>query len=372
MKKALVLVALFCVVGCGSRNANPAPADQDDVGDGDGGAGDSDTDHLPKALVHYIGRHDTRDAARVRADWSATSVFATFDGTGVTARIDGAANDFEVFIDGERTATLRFTPGSGSDKAKTLSLASGLTNARHTVQLMRRTEAFNNPTEFLGFSVTGGALVETAYPFPRRIEVVGDSITCGYGIEGDNATCPFTPATENAANTYAAQTARNFNAALSVVAFSGKGMYRDLDFNMDLTMPKIYDRALFNDAELGWVYATYVPDVLVINLGTNDFGNGDPGEAFTETYVEFIQRVELLYPGVEVFCVAGGMSNGGMLTRVQAAVNARHTAGDMRVHYVQFPPLTNDEFGCDYHPNVAANTEMAGILSDAISEAVGW
>ncbi len=350
MKKVLVLIALFCGVGCGSRNV----------------------DHQPRALVHYIGRHDTRDPARVRADWSATSVFATFDGTGVTARVDGADNYFEVFIDGERTATLHFTPGSGTDTSKTLTLASGLTRGRHTVQLVRRTEAFNNPTEFLGFTITDGALVETTYPFARRMEVIGDSITCGYGIEGASATCSFSAQTENAASTYAARTARHFDAALSVVAYSGKGMYRDLDFDMRATMPMLYERALFNDAELDWVYASYVPDVVVINLGTNDFGNGDPGEAFTETYLTFIARIEALYPGVEIFCLAGGMSNGGMLTRVQAAVSARHAAGDMRVHYVELPPLTEDELGCDYHPNNAANAKMADILIAAISDAVGW
>jgi hypothetical protein len=141
---------------------------------------------------------------------------------------------------------------------------------------------------------------------------------------------------------------------------------------MSATMPLLYGRTLFNDAESEWAFASYLPDIVVINLGTNDFANGDPGEAFTETYIDFIERLENLYPGVEIFCTAGGMTNGIFLTRVQAAVNARHTAGDMRVHYVEFPPLQESGAGCDYHPNVATNTAMANILIEAISKETGW
>ncbi len=369
--KALVLASVFCVACGSSKNVDPGPGDRDVVGDSDGDGG-GDADELPKASVHFIGRHDVSNPARVRADWSATSVYATFEGTGISVRLDGADNYFEVFIDGARTATVHFTPGTAGASAKDVSLASGLASGRHTVQLVRRTEAFLNPSEFLGFTVASGALVATPYPFQRRIEVIGDSITCGYGIEGDNAFCDFSAETENAANTYAAQTARHFNAALSVVAFSGKGMYRDLNFDQSATMPLLYGRTLFNDPTSAWAFASYLPDVVVINLGTNDFANGDPGEDFTTTYIDFIERLENLYPGVEIFCLAGGMQNGVFLTRVQSVVNARRAVGDTRVHYVELPPLQESGAGCDYHPNVATNTAMAAILIEAISEATAW
>ena len=362
---SLVLASVICVAGgCGSKNASPTPADQDVLGD---------FDHLPKDDVHFIGRHDTSDPTSVRADWSASSVYATFEGTGVSARVDGADNYFEVFIDGTRTATVHFVPGPAGNSAKDLVLASGLASGRHTVQLVRRTEAFFNPSAFLGFTVSGGALVATVYPFQRRLEVIGDSITCGYGIEGANAFCAFSGETENAANTYAAQTARHFNAALSVVAFSGKGMHHNLNYDPTPTVPQLYGRTLYNQEDAQWPFASYLPDVVVINLGTNDFANSqDPGSAYVDTYIDFIDRLENLYPGVEIFCTAGGMINGVFVTRVKQVVNARHAAGDMRVHYVEFPPLTESGAGCDYHPNVATNTAMANTLIEAISEETGW
>jgi hypothetical protein len=150
-------------------------------------------------------------------------------------------------------------------------------------------------------------------------------------------------------------------------------MHHNLGFDPTPTVPMLYGRTLFNDAESQWPFASYLPDVVVINLGTNDFANEeDPGDAFVELYVDFIERLEGLYPGVEIFCTAGGMINGIFLTRVQAVVSARHTAGDMRVHYVEIPPLQESGAGCDYHPNVATHTAMADILITAITAETEW
>jgi lysophospholipase L1-like esterase len=371
MKSMLLVLTAWFWVACDAKVLQPHPDNGDAAADSDAdNNGDHDVHSEPTSTVHYIGRFDERDTLKPRADWSGTSVFATFTGTGIAARIDGAANYFEVFIDGHRASTQHFTPATGDDTSKSLMLASGLANAQHTVQLFRRTEAFNNPTMFLGFSVTGGALVPTTYPFHRRIEVIGDSISAGYGVEGDRATCGYSQETQDATDTYVAIAARDFNAALSMVVFSGKGMYRDLDFDMSATMPKIYDRTLYNDADNHWSYTSYVPDVIVINLGTNDYANGNPGTPFTETYIEFMSQLRALYPAAEIFCVAGGMQNADVYVQaVQAAVTG---ANDEKVHFVAFDHTTADELGCDYHPNSKWNSAMADVLENAISAVTGW
>lgn len=360
--KAVFAVALTAwVVGCGAKDATPRA-----------GNGDGDGDNAPPtATVHFIGRFDTRNTGEARHDWPATSIYATFDGTGISARIDGSDNYFEVFIDGARSSTVHFVPASGGGStAQTLTLASGLSNGRHTVQLFRRTESFNFPTSFMGFTVTGGALVATPYPFQRRIEVIGDSITAGYGIDAPNSACTYTQATQDPTDTYIAITARNLEAALSMVAYSGKGMYRDLDFDMTAPMPKLYDRTLFNDSALTWDATAYVPDVIVINLGTNDYGNGNPGQPFIDTYIDFLERLRGLYPQAEIFCAAGGMQSSDVyLAAVQAAVTG---SSDDRVHFVRFAALQQADWICDAHPNKAWNAAQAVTLTAAIKTEMGW
>jgi hypothetical protein len=50
--------------------------------------------------------------------------------------------------------------------------------------LWRRTEANNYaPSQFFGLDFGGGTLLPMPAP-AHKIEVIGDSITCGYGNEG--------------------------------------------------------------------------------------------------------------------------------------------------------------------------------------------
>ncbi len=78
----------------------------------------------------------------------------------------------------------------------------------HSVVLRKRTEALFGVVTFHGFAVAGddgerffvpavkAAMRPKKALESRRIEFVGDSISCGYGIEG-HPPCPFTAATEN-------------------------------------------------------------------------------------------------------------------------------------------------------------------------------
>ena len=70
----------------------------------------------------------------------------------------------------------------------------------HKVTLVKRTEAFvGNTVTFRGFVVDGQTVLPTPSPTnaPRKLEVIGDSITCGYGNVG-TFPCSFSAQTENA------------------------------------------------------------------------------------------------------------------------------------------------------------------------------
>ena len=107
----------------------------------------------------------------------------------------------------------------------------------------------------------------------RRIEFIGNSITCGYGVESENPSDPFTYETENHFYTYAARTARALKAQHLVVARSGIGVYRNYGAPRSGSkdcMPAMYEQVLFTDSTELWDHTLYTPDVVCINLGTND------------------------------------------------------------------------------------------------------
>ena len=158
--------------------------------------------------------------------------------------------------------------------------------------MFRRTEAFEGETTFRGFDFgSGGALLAPPPAPDRRLEVIGDSISAGYGVEGADQYCSFTAATENHEKTYEAVAANKVGADLVTVAWSGIGMLRDYSGDTSNNMPARYDLTLPLSAGSSWDFSRYVPGAVVINLGTNDFAQGDPGQAFVTAYAGFVQHL---------------------------------------------------------------------------------
>lgn len=113
---------------------------------------------------------------------------------------------------------------------------------------------------------------------------------------------------------YMAQLCLAFGANCSTIAWGGKGMYENC-CDKGTTMPEYYQQRLaFEGAEAFHPYtfsaSGFVPDAVVINLGTNDYshcrkrpgGECEPGfaAAFTRTYVDFMRNTTRWYQKQDV------------------------------------------------------------------------
>jgi lysophospholipase L1-like esterase len=322
------------------------------------------------ALVHYLGRFDTTDAAGPKFSWPGSAITATFTGTGITAQlVDAGTNYFTVVIDGG-TPTVVPT----SSQAQTYTLASGLAAGQHTIVLTKRTESLVGVVQFLGFQPQGGALVASPEPFTRRIELVGDSITCGYGDLGIGPNCGWSPATEDETIAYGALAASQLNAEATVIAYSGIGVYENANGLTTDQMPVLFERTLADDPTSQWGFTTPDPDVVVINLGTNDFANGDPGQAYQTAYVAFLRQVRGHYANAYIICTSspmlGSPSHASEAAYIQTAISQ---VGDPRVSFLDL--VTQDQangLGCDWHPSPKTHQLMATTLVSQISSLTGW
>jgi lysophospholipase L1-like esterase len=336
-------------------------------------------DGPPLAAIHYVGRFDRRDATGaegVRFSWPGSAIVATFDGTGIVAKIkDEGTNYFAVAIDRGPVTTLA-TSGAKEDYV----LAEGLPQGRHTVELTKRTEAVVGAVQLLGLSPVGGAFVPTPDPYTRRIELVGDSITCGYGNLGANAGCPFSAATEDETVAYGGLAGRTLGAEVRAIAYSGIGMFRSYDGSTADQMPVLFERALAKDPAR-WTFDTPEPDVVVINLGSNDFAHGDPGAPFVHAYAAFLGQLRGHYPRAHVICTLSPMildapdhmHRTTVRTILRKLVADRAAAGDRAISYFEFDiPRPSDGFGCDFHPSTATHRAMAAALVEEIRARMGW
>lgn len=306
-----------------------------------------------------VGRFERLGPEHVRYGWPGTGIVVRFHGAALSVLMDDRAGYHGVSVDGGPSMTLRTRPGSHR-----WSVVDGLPPGEHTVVLRRRTEGHLGPTEVLGVEVEGTLL---SAPAPAaRIEVVGDSITAGYGNEGRARDCRFSPRTENHLRSYAALAAEAVGAELSAVAWSGKGVVHNYGGDPVEPMPAIYERAVPTEADAR-APAIESADVVLVNLGTNDFStDADPSaERFVLGYVGLLADVRARHPDAPILCTVAPMLSRSETATVESyldqAIALRWAAGDRDVQRIDLWEEPRG-WGCDSHPSIATHEAMASRL----------
>ncbi len=319
--------------------------------------------------VRIVGRTAPGTNGSVRFSWPGVTINARFAGTQVSmdANDGNNKNRFTVVIDNGTPKTVTTTSGQ-----TTLSLATGLTNGTHDLVIWRNTEASpGGITEFTGLSNfgSGGSLLAPPSAQDRRIEVIGDSLSAGAGDEGTSTSCsPNIDAFTNNYLAYGSVAARIVAADVVTLAWSGIGVYRSYSAS-DPTMPQRYDYAIPND-KTAWDFSKYQPHVVVINLGTNDFGSGNPGQPYVDAYVSFVKHLRSNYADGSFILI--DMYGGDRATAINSVIASLKSSGESKVEMLSFASVPNNNTACNQHPNVAAQQAMGNLLATRLKSLMGW
>ncbi|MEU5259799.1 SGNH/GDSL hydrolase family protein [Amycolatopsis sp. NPDC021455] len=325
------------------------------------------------AGVHTVGRVK-RTTGAAKYTWPGIYFEGRFRGTGVDVRLNDARNDYDIQVDGTTVATL-VTPGRTTRQIR------GLTNAEHSVRLVKRTESPWVAGEFDGFAAApGGQILAKPAARTRQIEFIGDSLTAGYGDLSTTRDCSANGGIDRNTDTdisYGALTARGLNADYQVNAYSGRGMVRNYNGGDPGTDYRTYyDRTLQNVSSDAWpVPATWRPQLVVVALGTNDFStalhSGEPWPtaerliaAYKSAYQGFLDKLRTRY-GTGTTIVVGASNL--YATQAQQVVTDRNTRGDSRVRFWNFDDPRLDHLGCDWHFSRNDHRIISGLLTDYIA-----
>lgn len=290
-----------------------------------------------------------------------------------------------VFIDDEDTPSRRISLESDENIYK---LHESDTSRNIKIKLMKMSEAAFSKVGIKEIIIEGEDGLIPTKSKERRIEFIGDSITCGYGIEGIFEKDVFNTTQENPWEAYAAKTARYFNADFNCVSWSGIGVissWTEEDTpNSEWLMPMLYkyaDAALDND--LGkkefeiWNNNLFVPNLIVVNLGTNDTSYTkdikERIDMFIDGYYNFLEQIRNSNPNVEIICTLGAMGH-ELCPAVEAAVTKlKKNTGDVKVHtHFYEVQLESDGIGSDYHPSLRTHEKMSKTLISKIKEVMKW
>ena len=327
--------------------------------------------------IRYVGRIDFSDKQNPSFDWPGVYIQFQFTGTSCALKMSDTRHDyFQVFVDDLPAKVMKVT----SDTV--LVIADNLKNKLHQVQIVKRTEGEQGTATFSGVYVDKGATVSAWPVIPKhKIEFIGNSITCGYGVEGKSKSEHFKPETENSYESYAPITSRAFGADYHLVSHSGYGVVRNYGYKektSPVPMPAKYDQVYDMKEQPKWNFSSWIPDAVVINLGTNDFSTHPyPDKAvFQRGYENLISRVQKNYPGVPVFCMVGPMTDEPCYSYVKEMVEGfRQVHKVDNVYFVGVPTylmIPDHDLGSDSHPNYSGQKKMASFLVPVMSSVLGW
>lgn len=265
----------------------------------------------------------------------------------------------------------------------------GAAAREHCVDVVHLTETWIGVATLRSFVVEGE--VKAAEPFPRRkLLFIGDSVTCGEAVRR-RPECSKDESWWDAYHSYGAVAARALDAQVQLVCFGGRGVVRDWQGKRDvLNAPEFFGLVIPEEGAPAYPMGDYVPDAMVVSLGTNDFnptlGAFPPRTEFVSKYAAFLKELIATYPAARVW-----ISEGAIVSDANLELNEGATRGEPakqkstlraylqeivallanpRVRYLPAKHYPADT--CDAHPTRAEHESMAKDVVDGIRRQLDW
>lgn len=290
----------------------------------------------------------------------------------------------KVYVDGVCTHDFLM-----DEREKKISIIKADAREHHKIQVLKVSESAMSTCAIHSFETDDDASIHPLDMRERYIEFAGDSITCGYGVDDEVAEHNFKTSTEDATKAYAYLTAKKLNADHSLVSLSGYGIISgysgDGERRADQLLPSYYEKTGFSFGSMqgvypqdrNWHFDKRQPDVVVINLGTNDqsFTRNIPElcEEYCSSYQAFIRLVRKNNPDAYIVCILGIMGEDLCPYAEKAVTSYRRETGDTRISFHRFAEQAiEDGRAADWHPSQLTHKKAADKLSGIIKGIMNW
>jgi len=242
----------------------------------------------------------------------------------------------------------------------------------HRLEIYKNTEAQSGNILFAG---TTAKLTTISFKKKKKIEFIGDSITCGAASDPSDVPCDKGEYMDhhNSYYAYGPRLSRAIGVDYLMSCVSGIGMYRNWnDENKDeAIMPDVYQNLyLTKDASKPKYDFAFQPDIISIALGTNDFSGGDGkkerlpfnSEKYVSNYINFIKMLYKHNPNAQIVITNSAMVNGEKAVVFEDCLNkVKNAFAEDKKHkpiqIFKFKPMTPK--GCLGHPDVEDQKVLA-------------
>jgi lysophospholipase L1-like esterase len=344
--------------------------------------------HLGRTILMKDTLFLSLSGSGMEFEYEGRGLTLTLLGGGASVVPDNEANyaRMAIYVDDERVYDIQLSAAQ-----TTFRLAESAQPTKSVIRVIKLSECAMSLAGIAPLEISAGETVKPTPAKAHKIEFIGDSITCGYGIDDEDPLHPFQTKTEDVTRAYAYKTAKALGADYSMFSTSGYGIisgYTD-DPTVKMTnqlIPDFYESMGFSydlmpshpaPMDIPWTFQAFVPDAVVINLGTNDDSYCQEDTArqqeYADAYASFLKVIRKHNPNAMIICALGLMGDRLYPWVCKAAKTYSEETGDQRIHTVRLPEQ-DPEIGyvSDYHPLESAHEKAANVLIPAIREIMGW
>jgi hypothetical protein len=313
------------------------------------------------------------------ANYTCSSYEFNFKGTSASADIvsKGTGSTTKaivaVYVDNQDTpSTILKISGTS-----TQILAKNLPDGNHSIKLLKLSE--DRYTTF-GLSKIilspRSQLLSPPAPKALKIEIIGDSITCGAGNIAPAYNSAFTTDTEDGSKSFGYLIAQSFNADIQYVSSSGQGVYSYGTGLYDNAMPKVYDKVdMTYSPNEKWDFNKFQPNLIIVALGTNDIwalpgGKPVPRNEYKVVLKAFIKDLRVKNPNATIVWTYGMMLQ-HYQSEYAEVVNDINNEGDQKVFFIPMEAEKESDRRVG-HPSASYHKWAAQFMVPELSEIMHW
>lgn len=236
-----------------------------------------------------------------------------------------------------------------------------------------------------------------------KLEFIGDSITSGEGLFGAKEEEDWVPMFFSALRSYAHLTAMELDAEYRIISQSGWGVHNSWANNRKEALPKYYKEICSlipgkENERLGGKeshdFSKWQPDVVVVNLGTNDASSFDQPEwvdeltgerykmhrnadgfcckedleAFANAVTAFLYTLRECNPNAHIIWCYGMLGIPLQMPILEGILNYINKSADKEISYLQLSNTDDTNIGSRQHPGVLCHKQAAETLSAYIRQ----
>ena len=300
-----------------------------------------------------------------------------------TATADWAEKDrarHAIYVDGEKIVDECMT-----ENEKTITLFDSAEAKTAVVRVIKLSEA---PMSLVAIKEIVADKITPTPEKKLRIEIIGDSITCGYGVDAKGELEDFTTATEDVTRAYSYKTVTALDADYSFVSYSGHGIisgYTGEGIKKETELvPPYYESFAFSRGgtdsftafDHKWDFSRFVPDLVIINLGTNDasycLDKEDRINEYIAEYEKFLGVVRSHNKNAVILCILGLMGQRLCPAVEKTVENYRKNSGDTKIYSHRINDQNPENgYGANYHPTEKSHSIATDELLPKIKEIMG-